>query len=125
MTCAKAYLWDGTMPLSPGLALDVLPPPLFSCSAPSSSCMNFPGLLKNVFKLSPRDWETTQLWGHCEHERHRLSVKGLHICMVPKTSVAQETCEGQTQAFKESNQKKLHFQVQMLQTSFIPPDIGT
>lgn len=130
MTSVKAALWDGTMLLSPGLPLDVLPQPLLSHCARSSSCVNFAGLLVRVFELPPRDWEITQLQGCCKHERHRLSVNRLYIWLVPKMSVAQESCVGQTPTFQGKQPEETTAfpdpNARCAQRySFIPPDTGT
>lgn len=42
------------------------------------------------------------LW---KHKRHRLSVRGLHIWLIPKMHVAQETCKAQTPSFQGKKKK--------------------
>lgn len=125
LTSMKAALCDETILLSLGLPFDILSWPLLSCCVSSSISMNFPGLLRNVFELPPMEQEVAQLQGHHNHEKSSLSVEVLPVWLIPKKSIAQETCEGWTLSFQERQPEKLHhFQDQILlmhKDSFILP----
>lgn len=84
----------------PTSSLGGLPSLLLTCCAPENSCMNFTGLLGNVFGLPPSDGGIAQLRDRGKHERHRLLVRRLCVWQFPKMNVAQEMGEGHTPSFQ-------------------------